>query len=649
MATTYDLTTQSVPIIATGDIINCPFSGKKKAIKLPAGTYKLECWGAQGGSYNTNYGGAGGYSVGTLKLTAETTVYLYAGGQPKVSDATTAIASGGFNGGGAARYHSYSGTTSPCQAGGGGSDIRIGSDSLYARVIVAGGGGGAAAADKSDLATKYGGGESGGSAQSGYGATQTAAGTNGKFGVGADGYISSSNYKYASGGGGGGWYGGGASNQHSDSTDYTSYNGGGSGYVYTRSSASAYPSGCLLSTSHQLTSASTSAGNVSFKAPSGSSETGHMGDGHVRITASSVSTSGGGTTLQSFDLTTASVPSKLAEGDVLNCPYSGEMKSVTLPKGKYVIECWGAQGGYRSSTSYGGRGGYSVGTLTLSKKSTLYLYAGGAGNSMSRVNQNSTILIGGFNGGGYRNTYTGGGGASDVRIGTDSLYARVIVAGGGGSDGATAKTGMYGGGETGGSSTQSYSSVSSYGGKGGTQTYSGYSAAYTITEQFTDASGLNSNTTANYCGGFGFGGGGVALSNGYGGAGGGGWYGGSGNVPDGSGDDDRGGGGGSGYIYTSTTATNYPSGCLLDSSHYLESALTRAGNLAFLSPTNVSETGHAGDGYVRITVLEVENAGPRVKVNGAWKESSGTYVKVNGVWKEVSDIYVKVNGVWKKQ
>jgi hypothetical protein len=85
MAQTYDLTSSS-PIPAatdlrTGDIINCPYSGTHKTITLPKGTYKLECWGAQGGSYNTTYvGGKGGYSYGTLTLTEDTILYLYAGG-----------------------------------------------------------------------------------------------------------------------------------------------------------------------------------------------------------------------------------------------------------------------------------------------------------------------------------------------------------------------------------------------------------------------------------------------------------------------------------------------------------------------------------------------------------------------------------------
>jgi hypothetical protein len=45
---TYDLATTSPSFtsLRAGDIINCSYSGAKKNIDLPAGTYKLEVWGA---------------------------------------------------------------------------------------------------------------------------------------------------------------------------------------------------------------------------------------------------------------------------------------------------------------------------------------------------------------------------------------------------------------------------------------------------------------------------------------------------------------------------------------------------------------------------------------------------------------------------
>ena len=145
---------------------------------------------------------------------------------------------------------------------------------------------------------------------------------------------------------------------------------------------------------------------------------------------------------------------------------------------------------------------------------------------------------------------------------------------------------MCGGGTTGGTTTENFGS----GGDGGTQT----------------AGGAGSNNNA---GTFGQGGSGLSQSSGYAGAGGGGWYGGGGSYPDTSDGDDRGGGGGSGYVYTSSTASNYPSGCLLNSSYYLANAQTVAGNTAFTSPTGINETGHTGNGYVRITVIKTIKTG----------------------------------------
>ena len=278
---TYDLTT-SIPKaddLRDGDILNCPYSGSYKMIKLPKGIYKLECWGAQGGGTNvsggTAYsGGPGGYSVGVINLIDKTKMYLYAGGKGSTANGRSGVISGGFNGGGSAQGN----TGSSVGAGGGGTDIRIGIDSLYSRVIVAGGGGGASTIRSRNGAN--GGGTTGGdgyysSSYYGNGGTQTAAGTS-SYATGTFGIASTSTTNYVAGGGGG-WYPGGQG--------YQSPGGGGSGYVYTSSTYSNYPSGCLLDSRYYLTNASTIAGNTSFKDPdTGSSTTGRSGNGYVRIT-----------------------------------------------------------------------------------------------------------------------------------------------------------------------------------------------------------------------------------------------------------------------------------------------------------------------------------------------------------------------------
>lgn len=597
--------------IKTGDILNFDYTGAVQAIALPKGIYKLECWGAQGGYSSSNsgievgMGGKGGYSVGTITLNQKTPIYIYAGGVGSISG--NGKADGGFPNGGS----SWASNTSEGAGGGGGSsDIRIGTDSLHARVIVAGGGGGGGEDNETG---GYGGGETGGTSGSGTPGSQTA--PSGYFGIG--GHTS-----YDGGGGGGGWYGacpagGQTTPATSNSGDDTSGSPGGSGYVYTSSTAKNYPNGCLVNSTHYLTNAKTIAGNNSFISPTGSSETGHSGNGYCRITVIECNSTALYAKVNNSLKKATSIYFKMnnkiygigadnSSNTNMNFSYTGSVQSVTLNAGTYTLECWGAQGGYRSSSSYGGAGGYSIGTLSLSSKTTLYIYVGGSGNSVTSANS-SGYYPGGFNGGGYRNTYKGGGGATDIRIGTDSLYARVIVAGGGGSDGSSSQSGGYAGGTSGARGSFGYGSY----GYGGNQTAT-YSSLNAIASQGTN------NNSSDCAAGFGFGGFGCYSSSGYGGAGGGGWYGGQGTYPDGSGDDDGGGGGGSGYVYTSSTAKNYPQGCLLNSSYYLTDAQTIAGNQAFTSPEGTSETGHSGNGFCRITNMTPKQYGMFIKRNGAW-------------------------------
>lgn len=153
----------------------------------------------------------------------------------------------------------------------------------------------------------------------------------------------------------------------------------------------------------------------------------------------------------------------LAVGTEFNFDYTGAVQSVELPKGKYKLQCWGAQGGDVTGTYAvkGSKGGYSEGVLTLTEKTTLYIFVGSQGTSYtSSASQTSTALLnGGWNGGGagartLRYTSTGldvrsfprgGGGATDIALvsssmsyssgrtvrSASSLASRIIVAGGG--------------------------------------------------------------------------------------------------------------------------------------------------------------------------------------------------------------------------
>lgn len=74
-------------------------------------------------------------------------MYIYVGGTPATNSSNRTAVTGGFNGGGNGYNRYYNSTYTYGQGGGGATDIRIGTDSLYARVIVAGGGGGSASVD----------------------------------------------------------------------------------------------------------------------------------------------------------------------------------------------------------------------------------------------------------------------------------------------------------------------------------------------------------------------------------------------------------------------------------------------------------------------------------------------------------------------
>jgi len=94
------------------------------------------------------------------------------------------------------------------------------------------------------------------------------------------------------------------------------------------------------------------------------------------------------------------------------------------------LQAWGANGGNNNAINTGGRGGYSTGLINLTAGEILHIYVGGRGSTTG-----VGIAPGGFNGGGNggnfgaSNPTGGGGGASDIRVSTDSLFARVIVAG----------------------------------------------------------------------------------------------------------------------------------------------------------------------------------------------------------------------------
>lgn len=399
-------------------------------------------------------------------------------------------------------------------------------------------------------------------------------------------------------------------------------------------------------------------------------------------------------------------------GTVFNYDYTGSVQQVTLPKGKYKLQCWGAQGGNVSGsyTATGSKGGYSEGVLTITEPTTIYIFVGGQGTSSSTSSTSGTAN-GGWNGGGASTRYSSydssgtygesyprpGGGSTDMCLvsstmnyssgrtnrSSASLLSRFIVAGGGAGSSATYREetveteyeehiGDVTGKPFWTDSIQSnyngpaleynkkyiiYGSIGGYDVKyfsrdnngnwnsqfnitiGSPFTYpynSASDATYIVytpngpeanlsvyevkTQSSTDTSSDKSNSsqqgggtsgrgtypgTQNSAGSGGeFGLGANQTTTNYrhlAGAGGGGWYGGGTDYSD----TDTGtvgySGGGSGFVNTASNASYRPSGY---TGLQLDSGTTTAGNNSHPSTSGGTETGHSGNGYARITVLE---------------------------------------------
>lgn len=215
---------------------NFDYKGSIDEFEVPCGGYyKLEVWGAQGGSYDFEdlyYGGYGGYATGSIRLTNTNKLYIGVGGKGiHVGNASTGA--GGYNGGGAVAY-SWRDGNERRSSGGGGTHIalnnNLGELKNYVNnqndvLIVAGGGGGGHANRVMVTSTSYtggfgygghGGGTKGGQSNGqqyadivtspGGDSAQTPSATRGLFGQGGQS-TNSSNEGILSGGGGG-WYGG---------------------------------------------------------------------------------------------------------------------------------------------------------------------------------------------------------------------------------------------------------------------------------------------------------------------------------------------------------------------------------------------------------------------------------------------------------
>ena len=346
-----------------------------------------------------------------------------------------------------------------------------------------------------------------------------------------------------------------------------------------------------------------------------------------------------------------SLPTSFSVGDIINCPYSGTIKSIALPKGKYKFELWG--GGIQAKMDPDkptpqGNGGYTVGNYTVSNPTILYLVSGGRGTFDPNSGYNGGGSIGGettLNGVPPQIFYqqmsksTRGGGATHIalvpgllsEIGANNLSSILAVAGGAGGPNIYKRSGTsllvssalgVGGGTTG-----LPSNSNMFAGVGGTQSAGGAGGRFLqqmiaedssfgkggqgVTTQYTEFAFSDTQSISMYASG-----------------GGGGLYGGGGAAPI---YDSKAGfvalanaGGGSGYV-----------------SDTLEEAAT------YNTDDNTPEppVGTYGDGHIRITVLSLVHQNTIVKANGTWEDCT-PLIKVNNAWKDIDKMFVKVNGVW---
>lgn len=151
----------------TGDLVisrdkknNFGYTGKEETYEIDKdGVYRLEAWGAQGGSYDDSFkGGYGAFATGDIELRKGDVLYINVGGSgigAPIPITTTFATDGGYNGGG--RADATSDCSNFASSGGGASHIAIKSGSLSSLennlesvYLIAAGGGGASSRFCSD-------------------------------------------------------------------------------------------------------------------------------------------------------------------------------------------------------------------------------------------------------------------------------------------------------------------------------------------------------------------------------------------------------------------------------------------------------------------------------------------------------------------
>ena len=453
------------------------------------GIYKLEVWGAQGGSCTTS--GKGGYAEGYAPLTKGDVIAIVTGTQGNGLE-------GGYNGGGQGGSN-----RSQTGSGGGGAthmaiyneayttlDSYVTPEIAEGFVLIVAGGGGGCPEGGAEIAG-HGGGTFGtkgyDSHNNSYATYNGLAGSYTKPGetannaeCGKGSFGKGGNYcndNYGGSGGGGGYYGGGGSSRGSHS-------GGGGGSSYINSGIS-----------KPLT-------KIGIQTGDGKANITYIGK---KIPSSHTDLAIGTTYTFNYNGT-------------LETEYSdGSIQELEIYQtGIYKLEVWGASGGPGGNNKRGGYGAYATGKIKLYEGDKLYIGVGGQGIGDGKHG----IRNGGYNGGGNATSNSdgntrqaSGGGATHIAIAENLGELKnynvqrdeiIIVAAGGGSASGNSALNYANGGNAGGFKGQDAEKV-----RQGNSAWNGIGATYT--GNFTFGAGLNGYAggggsgffggTTNYAGG----------------------------------------------------------------------------------------------------------------------------------------------------
>lgn len=485
------------------------------------GIYKLEVWGAQGGSAiplgSSIAGGKGGYATGNIALPDNIDLFIGVGGAGSATNGQYTSRAGGFNGGGSASCSTPTGLYKGGGSGGGATHIALEDGTL------------ASMADGSNVLIVAGGGAGG------YGTTSYNNGNEGidnrTYGaVGGPSVSPVGTTMAPSGGGYGSWGRAGAGGGYVGGSG----NAGGTNYFAESLLETSAATGGQSMPKHDGTT-----GNM----------TGNSGNGFARITyigavysvifdanGGSVDTDYKALSLDDNVMGEMPIPTKQGEKfwgwyaestfENLVTPttvikenmhlyarwsgsssrefeYHGYVEGVRIPTtGTYKIEVWGASGGNAipiGQSFPGGKGGYVSGKVSFNEGDFVYVGVGGAGAATNGAHQSEP---GGFNGGGAASCTTplglykgggSGGGATHVakNIGgllssiTDSSKVLLVAGGGAGAYATTVYNnnnedvdGYTNGGHGGITLSPVGTTMSPNGGTYGSWGYAGYGGGY---------------------------------------------------------------------------------------------------------------------------------------------------------------------------